>query len=138
MVATTEPRVEIDDRIRANPDLLQSVTATMAYLGRTVSGVPLPASIRWRFLPLDPGSIELLLSDSTDFTDPVVRRVFRVTDLNDEYAREVGILRTFGDLLQIRSKNHMAHIDELIRAIDFDAYHKDLNRVLAGPREEQP
>jgi hypothetical protein len=121
MVTILEPRVEIDDRIRANPELLKAVTETMAYLGRHVSGVPLPAAILWRFLPLDSSSLELLLSDTPDFSDMVARRVFRVVDMNDEYTREVGISSAWRSLLRFRSEKNWRRIDELMRRIEIAA-----------------
>lgn len=121
MVATVEPRVEIDDRIRANPALLEAVTSALAYLGRHVRRVPLPAAIRWRFLPLDPGSLELLMSDTADFSDAVARRVFPLAEMGDDYVREIGTLRAWRELLRCRSEQNMARIDARIGRIDFDA-----------------
>jgi hypothetical protein len=121
VVATVEPRVEIDDRIRENPALLEAATQTMAYLGQRVTDVPLPAAIRWRFVPLDPSSLELLMSDTTDLSDMVARRVFRVTQMDDAYTREVGIGRAFGELLRLRSKKRWERIDRIIQNIDLDA-----------------
>lgn len=117
MVATVEPKVEIDDRIRENPDLLTAVTEAMAYLGRHVNGVPLPVAIQWRPLPLDPNSIELLMSDTLDFSDMVARRVFPVLDLTDAYTREVGTLRTWRSLLRRRSEKNWLRIDELMERV---------------------
>jgi hypothetical protein len=138
MVATVEPRVEIDDRIREQPALLDAVHSAMAYLGQSVERVPLPTAIKWRFAPLDPTSIELWMSDTPDFSGPAARRVFRASDMADDYTREVGVLRAFGDLLRLRSEQNMARIDEMIRAIDLTAYARDLSRVLDDRPESQP
>jgi hypothetical protein len=129
MVAALEPQVEIDDRIRANPALLEAVTQAMAYLGRNVSGAPLPAAIRWRFLPLDQTTVELTLTDSTDAGDLTARRQFRVNDLIDDYSRESGMHRAWGDLLRLRSDKQMARINAFI---------KDLNRVIGEQIEGAP
>jgi hypothetical protein len=129
MVATVEPRIEIDDRIRESPQLMKAVTEATAFLSRQVEHVPLPVAIRWRFLPLDPSSVELTLSDATDFSDMIARRSFRLHELEDAYLRDVETLRTWRELLRLRSDKHLAKID---------AYINDLNRVLLEQGEAKP
>lgn len=116
MVASVEPRVEIDDRIRGNAALLGAVSEALAFLGRHVRHVPLPAAIRWRSLPLDPNSVELQMSDDSDFRD-AVRRVFRCSELYDEYARQIGTLDTWRELLRSRSRKNWARIDALMSRV---------------------
>lgn len=120
MVSTIEPRIEIDERIRERPELLQAANEAMAYLARHIEGVSPPAVIRWGFAPLDPNTIELSLSDTSDFSDIVAKRRLEARHMNDSYRRDVFALWAFSDLLHERSKKNMARIDELMRRIDFD------------------
>lgn len=122
MTATVEPRVEIDDRIREQPSLLDAVTSATAYLGRHLDGVPMPAIIRWEFAPLDPKTLELSISDSPDGTEPVAKRRIATAQMNDPYQREVFTLLVFSGLLGKRSELHQARIAELVSNIDFEAY----------------
>ncbi|MBY0458791.1 MAG: hypothetical protein K2V38_15750 [Gemmataceae bacterium] len=117
MVAATEPLVEIDDRIRANPELLAQVNSALAYLGRHIDGVPLPAAIRWRPLPLDPSSVELVMSDTADYSDLTARHMFLIAEMADDYTREVGTLQTWRRLLRQRSRRNWVRIDELARRV---------------------
>lgn len=128
MVTQVEPRVEIDDRIRENPELLKAVTAATAFLGRQAGESEHPAALRWRPLPLDPNTIELELSDHIDFSDLVARRFFPVTELTDTYGRESGMLRAWATLLGIRSDKQKVRVDHFIQ---------ELNRVLREQSEEQ-
>jgi|GEM_PF-3631801 hypothetical protein len=121
MVAQVEPRVEIDDRIKADPALADAVAKALAYFATVETTVPLPAAIRWRVPALDPTAVELQMSDTTDFSDAVVSRLFRRADIEDPYARDVGMLRAYGQVLRLRSEKSMLRINQLIRNIDFDA-----------------
>lgn len=139
MVASVEPRVEIDERIRGQQVLFDAITSAMAELGRhSTPLVPLPALIRWQLVPLDPSSVELAMWDTPDASDAGARRVFRTADLDDPYTRDVGTLRTWGDLLRTRSVKGLARIDALIRRIDFEAIQRALDAMENEPQTTPP
>ncbi len=119
MTATIEPRVEIDDRIREQPALLEAVISATEYLRRHLDGVSSPAIIRWGSAPLDPKTLELAISDSPDGTEPVAKRWITADQMNDAYRREVLTLRVFSDLLAMRSEHNRARIREMANGIDF-------------------
>lgn len=131
MVAQVEPRVEIDDRIKADPALADAVAKALAYFATVETTVPLPAAIRWRVPALDPTAVELQMSDTLDFSDAVVSRLFHRADIEDAYTRNVSMLRTYGKVLRLRSDKRMARINNLIRNIDFNALGDALDRERA-------
>ena len=60
------------------------------------------------------------MSDTTDFSELVARRVFSLTEMDDRYTREVGCSRTFGELLRLRSEKRWQRIDRAMLAFDFE------------------
>ncbi|MBP3956125.1 hypothetical protein J8F10_12610 [Gemmata sp. G18] len=131
MVASVEPRVEIDDRIREQPELLDAVAQATDYLRHHLGGVAVPALIRWSVSPGDEARIVLTISDATDSAGPAAARAISAQHLaGDPYRRDVLTLNVFSDLLGERSKKNRARINELVRAIDFDALAEAYTNVL--------
>lgn len=134
MSAAVMPRVEIDERIRQQPELLAAVNEATAYLGEHIGThareVPPPAGIRWRFALLDDSSIELTMSDSPEFEGFIAQRVFPLRYMNDPVNRDIMTLRVWRDLLAERSRKNMARIDKLITEIDWERYAHDYGEAL--------
>lgn len=126
MVATVEPRVEVDDRIAADATLERAVAAATAFLKQHVEDEAAPVVIRWRVLTANPLALDLSMVDPVALGSSETHRTFSSRELTDTYSRESGMLRALGDLLRARSDKQMAKIDGYVRA---------LNRVFAVPTE---
>lgn len=109
MNATGTTRVEIDERIREQPELLAAVTRATEYLLEHALEVPPPSAIRWRYA--DGKTLEITLID-----DPgrAVQRNYWTRWIQDEVGQRICILKLWGELLRKRSDERMVRIDQLI------------------------
>jgi hypothetical protein len=122
MNATETTRVEIDDRIREQPEFLRAVGQATEYVLEESKGIAPPSAIRWRFAPHEADAIELTMTEPSELGGGFASRTFPVRYLLDPVSRDTMALRTFGDLLRKRSQRNLERIDALIRKIDFDEY----------------
>jgi hypothetical protein len=117
MTATVTPRVEIDDRIREQPDLLRLVSEATAFLESRAVEVPPPQVVIWRLIALDQSQIELALADRSD--GPFVRRAVKASWwVQDPPSREKHVLDVWVDLLSQRGWAQSARTRELIRQLE--------------------
>ena len=117
MTSTVVPRVEIDDRIREQPDLLRLVSEATAFLESRAVEVPPPQVVEWRLVGPDRAQIELALADSSDGL--FVRRAVKASWwVQDPPSREKHVLDVWVDLLSQRGWAHSARTRELIRQFE--------------------
>ncbi len=107
-------KVEIDDRIRSNPELLRAAAQATEYLRTLPSRLPPPAGVRWRYDGTGPGAVELALTDHVGSpTYPAVKAI-RTPVFADPVAWTSLVHRTWMELLSTRSAEINARIDRLL------------------------
>jgi hypothetical protein len=111
MNATEATRVEIDDRIREQPELLQAVNEATRYLEEHAVEVPPPSAVQWRYADADGKLLQITLADGPDRT---VQRNYWTRWILDSVGRRLCILKLWGELLRKRSDERMVRIDQLI------------------------
>ena len=114
MTETIETKVEIDERIRQRPELLEAVKDATEYVEKYAVDVPPAAQIRWRFADPDGKKIEISLADHVGTETKSVSRTFWTRWILDPTNRRLCVLDVWGDLLYTRSDRHQARIDELM------------------------
>jgi hypothetical protein len=114
MNATEATRVEIDEKIREQPELLQAVNAATQYLEQQAEEVPPPAYIGWRYVDHDGKLLELTLRDGVDDTTRGIRRNYWTRWILDPVSQKICVLKAWGELLGKRSDEGMVRINHLI------------------------
>jgi hypothetical protein len=114
MNATEPTRVEIDDRIREQPQLLAAVTRATEYMQEQAVEVPPPSSVHWRYADPDGKSLQLTLIDGPPFQNQKVQHNYWTRWIEDSVNGKLCVLKSWGELLAKRSDTRMARIDQLI------------------------
>jgi hypothetical protein len=114
MSATETTRVEIDDRIREQPDLLRAVNEATGLLTEYSSYAPPPAVASWQFADDRGELLRLTLSGGNDLPVPAVAEEYPTRWILDPINRKICFLQTFGRFLSKRSDARMVRIDRLI------------------------
>jgi hypothetical protein len=115
MVATVEPRVEIDERIRQQPELLRAVTESTRYLiEQAPTEVPPPAIVGWQYADRDGQLLQLTLSDTGEQAGHTVQRNYWTRWILDPVNQKLCVLRAWGELLGKRSDAGIARIARLV------------------------
>jgi len=114
MNATETTRVEIDDRIRTQPELLRAVNEATRYLAEQAAEVPPPAIVGWRYADVDGKLLQLTMSDAGNGSGRTVQRSFWTRWIQDPVSQKMCVLKVWGELLGKRSDAQMARIDQLI------------------------
>ncbi len=110
--------VDIGDAIRANPDLLRSVTAATEYLRQLPEELSLPAVARWRYAGTGADAVELTLIDDAstwEYPSPTTAtKTTRTPQIADAYGRESFVRRAWLDLLTARHGKVRTRIGQLL------------------------
>src|SRR5262245_47831333 len=123
MNATETTRVEIDDRIREQPELLRAVNDATQYLREHATEVPPPALIGWRYADADGKLLQLTLGDTLDGSGRTVRRNYWARWVLDPVSQQICVLKTWRELLGMRSDESMARINQLISQLKEEIAH---------------
>ncbi len=113
MSATATTRVEIDDTIRGQPDLLRAVEAATGYLEEQAVDVAPPAVVRWDCADRDGKLLRLTLSDHTADQGRRVSRNYWTAWVMDPTGGRLCVLQAWGALLGLRSDDNMVRINQL-------------------------
>lgn len=117
MSTTSGMKVEIDDRIRANPELLRAVTEATEYLRGLPTRTPPPAVVHWGYTGPTGDTVELSLSD--DVADPrSMTSTTRPPKLYGHSNRDSFVRWAWISLLNVRSDGVHARINQLWEQYD--------------------
>lgn len=116
MSTTVGPRVEIDDRIREQPELFRVVQLSTEFLEELAGASSHNLDIEWRSVAHDDRLIELGLSEHRDF-QAGIRTTFAATNLFDPVNRKLRLLKAWDYILRARSNRNMERIAELINQL---------------------
>lgn len=112
--------VVIDDAIRRQPELLESVNQANAFLEQLAGASSDKLNVEWSLTPHDTQLIELGLAENADYR-AAIRPTFPTRNMYDQVNRELRVSRAWDYLLQARLKQNRERIDDLIRNIDWEA-----------------
>jgi hypothetical protein len=118
----TRENTAVDDSIRLNQPLFERVLRASdlfwkMYIPNSAAAQPAEPKLSWKLEP-QVGSVSVVVSERDEMGDRNIPHEFSQEDMFDERARNVGTLRMWSELLDLRSLQRKPRIDELIRELE--------------------
>jgi len=113
MTETIDTKVEIDERIRQQPELLEAVEEATSYLEQQAVHVPPPDRIQWLLVDADGQTIHLMLAEKEGGIERVVQHNYPTKWIIDPVNRKICVLKMWSELLSKRSHRNILRITKL-------------------------
>ena len=122
MKPNTPDNTTADPSIRANPALYEQVLRASdlfwkVYIPNSAATHAGKPSLSWRLEPRN-GGISAVVSERDELGDRNIPHEFSQEEMFDDRARNVGTLRMWSELLDLRSFQRKPRIDALIRELE--------------------
>lgn len=124
MKPNTRDNTDFDAPIRANQALFEQVLRASdlfwkAYIPNSAAEQASPPRLHWKLEP-SIGGLSVVVSEKDELGERNIPHEFSQEEMFDDRARNVGTLRMWSELLDLRSLQRKPRIDALIREIEED------------------
>jgi len=120
MNSPTKLRSEVDDAIRANPDLFNAIQIATEQLTPFTEKIGASPTLTWRLPASDEPVIELTMTETTDTGPGKAQRQYPLRYMKDPGNRDISVLQVWSDLLTQRRKRRNSRLNQLIDALELE------------------